>query len=277
MHRNNFFKSMTASVLMLMMVVSVGCTQVDAGAIGVQTWFGSAQNDTLPPGLHFTHFYGVTEMSTRTQEIKEELSVPTNEGLIAGLDVSVLFHLDSKKAVELFKNTGDDKRYKQEVLEPIIRSIVRDVVSGFKAEDLYTHNRLQVAKSAVEQLKPKFEERGLVLEQVLIRDLRLPQKLKEAIETKLSMDQEAQQMAYKLRTAELEAKRKAIEAQGVADAQKIIANGLTQEYLTWKYIETLKELVNSPNNTVIITPMDQKLTPMLQIQQPQPVQILQKK
>jgi regulator of protease activity HflC (stomatin/prohibitin superfamily) len=108
-------------------------------------------------------------------------------------------------------------------------------------------------------------EPAIIVERVLLRNVDPPEKLKQAIQAKLEAEQEAQKMAFILEKERMEAERKRVEAKGIADAQKIIANSLSPEYLQWYYIEALRKLVDSPNNSTIILPFDQKLTPLLPI------------
>jgi regulator of protease activity HflC (stomatin/prohibitin superfamily) len=257
--------TLAAGTLALSMM-TCGWTTVPAGHVGVRSMMGDVRAEEFDQGFHPKNpLEHVVEMTTRTQEIKEAMQVPTNEGLIAGLEVSVLYHLNGTKADEVYVKLGDDKAYQENFIAPTIRSTGRDIVANYKAEDLYSNKREEIALRMAKQLETEFDKRNIVLEKVLIRDLKLPDKLTAAIQEKMGMEQEALKMDYTLQKESKESERKRIEAHGIADAQTIIAKSLTPEYLQWKYIETLEQTVNSPNNTTVILPFDQKLTPMLPV------------
>lgn len=243
-----------------------GWTTIPAGHVGVRSRFGDVQESELTAGFHLKNpLDSIIDMSVRTREIKEETTVPTNEGLIASLDVSVLYHLDPQRANEVYAQLGDDTQYEENVVSPLARSEIRDVVAGYSSEDLYTTRRQEISQEIMARLDEELGRRGFILENVLLRDVDLPERIIEAIEEKLSAEQAAQQMVYVLQRETQEAERRRIEADGIAQAQEIISGSLTAEYLQWKYIETLQAVVGSPNNTVVIMPYDTNLTPMLQI------------
>ncbi|MEK6879285.1 MAG: prohibitin family protein [Nanoarchaeota archaeon] len=242
------------------------CTIVPAGNVAVQHTFGSVRNVELNPGLSFINpLSSVVKIQTRTQELKESIKVPTKEGLMAGLDVSILYKIDLSKADEIYKTLGVD--YTNVVISPNLRNVARDVVANYGSEDLYSVNRAKIASDITSQLMEVYQQRGIILESVLLRDVSLPNEVTAAIDRKISAKQAAEQMQYVLQKEEQESERKRVEAKGIADAQKIIAESLNNEYLTWKYIESINNLANSENTTFVITPYDQKLIPMLPLQE----------
>jgi len=247
-----------------------GVRTVDAGYVGVKSLFGRVDPVELESGLHFTKPFGferVTQMTTRTREVKEPLKVPTSEGLtVEKLDVSVLYHVQKDKADEVYVKLGDDGQYEENVVRPLVRSVVRDVVSGFKSEDLYNQaKRGEIAAEIHQRLSGEMEERGLVLEDILIRDLQLPKELEDAITAKLKAQQETLRMDFEIEKEKKEAEKRTTQAQGIADAQRIISQSLDQNYLTWNYIENLEKIVSGNNATIVVLPFDQKLIPMLPI------------
>lgn len=147
-----------------------------------------------------------------------------------------------------------------------MRNITRDVVAGYSSEDLYGPNRPKIGAEIESKLRDVYGKRGIELESVLLRDVKLPLEVTTAIEQKIKAKQQAEQMEYVLDKERSEAQRKEIEAGGIAAAQEIISKSLTQEYLQWKYIESTKELINSPNSTFVIMPYDTKLIPMLPLE-----------
>lgn len=239
------------------------CAIVPAGHVTVLHTFGKVKKEELNSGLNFpiNPFSSRIKMETRTQEVKESLSVPTKEGLIAKLDVSILYKINPAKADEIYSTLG--VKYSEVVVVPTMRNVVRDVIANYGSEDLYSANRAKMASDMMTQLEKAYDQRGIILENVLLRDVSLPEKVTHAIETKIEAKQAAEQMEYTLQKETQEAERKRVEAKGIADAQTIISKSLTQEYLQWRYITTLEELANSKNTTFVITPLDQKLTPLL--------------
>jgi prohibitin 1 len=242
------------------------CTIVPAGHVTVLSTFGSVNEKELEPGLKWpvNPFSGRVKMSTRTQEVKEPLNVPTKEGLIAGLDISILYKIDPTKADEIYSKLGTD--YSDVVLSPTLRNVARDVIANYGSEDLYSSNRSKIAMDITTKLRESYQERGIILENVLLRDVTLPSEVTAAIERKIGAKQAAEQMQYVLEKETQESERKAVEAKGIADAQKIISESLTSEYLQWRYITTLEGLAGSENTTFVITPYDQKMIPLLPLE-----------
>jgi regulator of protease activity HflC (stomatin/prohibitin superfamily) len=164
-------------------------------------------------------------------------------------------------ASDIFKTIGPN--FESIVILPMFRSAVRGVSVNYDAKSLYTSGREIISKALFDSMEESLAERGFIVENVLIRGIKLPSTLTNAIEDKLKADQEAQRMEFVLEKSKLEADQKRIEAVGIKDANKIIAEGLTASYISWYRIEMLKELVNSPNNTIIIIPEDLKSVPMI--------------
>jgi regulator of protease activity HflC (stomatin/prohibitin superfamily) len=166
------------------------------------------------------------------------------------LEVSVLYHLNPDKAAEVYKTIGPN--YAEIILEPQFRSVSRGVTAGFEAKALYTSERELLASQIQEHLSKIVEPRGITIETAPLRRVGLPQRLSESIEEKLRADQESQRMEFVLTKEKQEAERKRIEAQGIADFQKIVAQGLNDAYLRWKGIEATEKLASSPNAKVVV-------------------------
>lgn len=149
------------------------------------------------------------------------------------------------------------------IVVPNARAAIRDVIAEHKVEDLYTAARERVTSALESELRPKYEARGIVLESVLVRDVKLPPQVSAAIEAKMAAKQAAEQMEWTLAKAKMEVEVKVQEATGIAKAQEIIAKQLSPEYIQWYYIKSLESLVGSPNNTFVILPFDQQLVPLL--------------
>src|SRR5215470_3885410 len=188
--------------------------KVESGNVGVLTLFGKVTGEVLPEGVHLVSAFKTNnEMSIRTQEIKESASVPSSEGLVMNLDTSLIYHLNPDKAAEVFQKIG--AIYETVVIEPTLRAAIRESTASHTANALYTGEREMVAKQISDQLTTQLNQRGLVVESVLLRDIQLPQTLKSSIEAKQQAEQEALAMNFRLQKEKQEAERKRIEAAGI--------------------------------------------------------------
>lgn len=238
------------SIVVLMLLWS-SVVSVPSGHVAVITLFGRVTGKMLDEGIHLINpLAAVHEMSVRTQELKEQASVPSNEGLIVTLDTSLLYRLDAARAAEAFQKIGP--QYVQVVLEPNLRSAIRTVTSMHSANALYTSGREEVAQRIQETLVKELTGRGIIIEAILLRDVQLPQMLKAAIEQKQQAEQESLRMSFILQKEKQEAERKRIEAQGIADFQRIVAVGISQQLLEWKGIEATEKLASSPNAKIVV-------------------------
>jgi len=225
-------------------------TFVPAGHVGIHDLFGDVSADEFYPGLNFKNpFAKVQMMKTQTIELKERSEVPSKEGLIVRLDTSILIRIIDKQADEIYRKIGAN--YVDVVVTPQLRSVIREVTSSYEAKALYTTARLNVTVDIFNELYGALYERGIILEKVLLRDLGLPVTLTNAIEMKLTAEQEIEQKQFEVKKEEQEAQRKRVEAQGIADANEIIAESLTSNYLRWYWIENLDS-----HNSVYYVPVD---------------------
>jgi regulator of protease activity HflC (stomatin/prohibitin superfamily) len=226
-------------------------TVVPAGHVGVVDFFGSVSDSSLKPGINFVNpLARVIKMSIQTQEIMETAQVPSKEGLNIVLDVSVLYHLNPEKAPIIYKTVGEN--YKDIILIPQFRSVIREVTSSFEAKALYTSMRENISVMISRNLTKLVTPRGIEIEATPSRNVTLPQRLMQSIEEKLRAEQESQRMEWILNKEKLEAERKKIEAKGIADFQAIVTLGISDQLLRWKGIEATEKLANSPNTKVII-------------------------
>lgn len=235
------------------LAITLSCTvrTVETGHVGVVTLFGAITGEQLAEGIHLVNpLKRVAELSIRTQENKEHAEVPSSEGLIIALDASLLHRLDPDRAAEVFQKVGPS--YRDVLVSPNFRSVMRAVTAAHAANALYSEAREQVAQQMVEQLKRVLEPRGILVDSVLLRDIRLPDTLKQAIEAKQQAEQDAQRMQFVLQKEKQEAERKRIEAQGVSDFQRIVTQGISEQLLEWKGIEATEKLVGSPNSKIVI-------------------------
>ena len=235
----------------LLAVIGSALMVIPAGHVGVYDLFGKVADQSMPSGIHLVNpLAAVHKISVRTQEVKETVDVPSREGLAVNIDVSLLFSLEPAKAAQVFRSIGP--QYIQVAVVPQFRSVVRDVTSGFDAKALYTAEREFLTQNIQKNLFPLLQERGVRCERILLRKIMLPQKLSAAIESKLEAEQQAEQMKYVLDKEKQEAERKRIEAQGIADYQTIINQGLNENLLKWKGIEATRELARSQNAKVVV-------------------------
>ncbi|HUB02151.1 MAG TPA: prohibitin family protein [Terriglobales bacterium] len=226
-------------------------TRVDSGAVGVLTLFGRVTGEVLPEGLHLINPFKTNhEVSIRTQEIKETASVPSSEGLVIALDTSLIYHLNPDKAAEVFQKIGPN--YVDVLIEPNLRSAIREATASHTANALYSGEREMVAKQIVATLTELLGQRGIVVESILLRDIQLPATLKASIEAKQQAEQEALAMNFRLQKETQEAQRKRIEAQGIRDFQQTVSQGISAQLLEWKGIEATETLAKSSNAKVIV-------------------------
>ena len=211
---------------------------VPAGYVGVVDFFGQVSPRALSSGINFVNpLAKVISLSIRTQEDKETMEVPSKEGLNVALDLSVLYKLDPAKAVEVYKTIGSG--YQEVILIPQYRAAARGVTVSHEAKALYTSERELLTQGIDDSLKNLIANRGVIIERVLLRAITLPTVVSGAIEQKLKAEQDAEKMKFILQKEQLEAERKRIEAGGIRDAQVIINQSLTAQYLHYLWINTL--------------------------------------
>lgn len=233
------------------MVLLSAVTVVPAGHVGVVDLFGVVSSKALTAGPHLViPLSRVHKMSIQTKEEKETAAVPSKEGLIMGLEVSLWFKVDSGKAPELYKTVG--LGYEEVIVRPLLRSALRGVTAAHEAKDLYTSARDEIANLVFVEMEKAAFEKGISIEKVLLRDVRPPETVARAIEAKLKAEQEAEQMKFVLQKERQEADRKRVEAAGVRDFQQIIAQGLSPSLLAWKGIEATEKLANSQNSKIVV-------------------------
>ncbi len=237
---------------------------VGAGEVGVIHTFGEVDTTPRPSGLLFKMPWASMEtMNVRTQQFTMSsasedvgalaggtVNTLTSEGLTVGVDLTVLFRLNFNTAPEVFRDLGP--QYQSVVLLPAIRGAIRDVVAQYSAEDLYTVARATVGDLILSNLVRDLDDRGIVTEQVLLRDITLPAQIRQAIELKLSAEQSIQERAFRVEEAEQEANRRRAEAEGQRDAQALINETLTPEFLQFQYIESL---ANMEGGNIIYVPI----------------------
>ncbi len=240
-----------AILVVVIILLMASTTSIPTGNVGVLTLFGRVTGETLPEGIHLVNpLKSVQKLSIQTQSVKESANVPSNEGLILALDTSLLFRLDKDKAAFVFQTVGDN--YAEKIVEPTLRAAIRASTSAHSANALYTNARELVQQQIQDELRAQLAPRGVIVENVLLRDVQLPAMLKGSIEAKQQAEQDALRMSFILQKEKQEAERKRIEAQGIADFQRIVATGISAQLLEWKGIEATEKLAASSNAKVVI-------------------------
>ena len=261
-----FAKTVRSIAVMIMVAgLLIKCTvQINAGQIGVKSLFGKVQNDVLGSGLHFINpLVEVQRLDIKTQNYTmsgvhdegnqtgdDAIRVLTSDGLEVTIDLTVLYKLLPSEAPKLVRETGVD--YTDKIVRPLTRTKIRDNSVYYEAVSLYSNKRDEFQQRIFKSIEDDFKKRGLVLEQLLVRNITLPASVRATIEQKINAEQDAQKMQFVLLKEKQEAERKRVEAQGIADYQRIINIGLTDQQLQYEQIKAYLELAKSPNSKVII-------------------------
>ena len=238
--------------------------QIDAGEIGVKELFGKVEDDILTSGLNFINpLVDVKRVDIKTQNYTmsgvhdegdkagdDAIRVLTADGLEVVIDLTVLYRVISTDAPKIVKETGLD--FRDKIVRPLTRTKIRDNAVYFTAIDMYSTKRDLFQGRIFKSIEEDFKKRGLVLEQLLVRNITLPATVKGSIEEKIKAEQDAQKMQFVLQKEKQEADRKRVEAQGIADYQKIISTGLGDKQLQYEQIQIMRGLITSPNTKVII-------------------------
>ncbi len=254
------------SLITLMILVliagtaSTGCAVVQQDQVGVKRTFGKLQDRTLDPGLYFVNPFAtrMLRLPVRTQNIEVRLDLPSAEGLTVASEISILYRVDAQKAHEVLSYAGPN--YEEEIILSIFRSAAADVCAKFMAKDMHSGERSDIEQAIKERMMSMLADRGFEIEAVLLKSIKLPTGLSRSIEARMSAEQDSMRMKFILEQERQEAERKQIEARGERDAQRILAEGLSEEVLRWRAIEAFLLLSTSPNAKVVITNTN---TPML--------------
>jgi len=250
-------------------------TIIPAGKVGVVHLFGKVRDNELHSGFHIINpLVRVTDMTIRTEEYTMSIASSegkrqgddsilslTKEGLSVELDVTVLYRLMPDTASDVYKELGT--KYEEKIIRPQIRTAIRNVASLYTAKEIYGEKRLEVSTSIEAQLSNNLTKRGIEVEQILLRNVNLPNELAKAIESKLTAEQQIEQKNFEVEVAKKEAERKIAEAEGIKKSQEIINRSLTSAYLKWYSIEMMKSLVGSENTTFLFIPTDSSGTPII--------------
>ena len=253
--------------VVLFLGIMLSCfVQVDAGHVGVKSLFGNVKNEVMRSGLNFkSPLVDVQELDIRTQTytmsgVQDEghrsgddaIRVLTADGLEVTIDLSVLYRLVPESRPKLIREIGAN--YEDKIVRPITRTRIRDNAVYYEAVSLFSNKRDEFQQRIFKTIDDDFRKRGLMLENLLVRNITLPAPVKAAIERKIEAEQEAQKMQFVLQKEKQEAERKRVEAQGISDYQRIISESLTERQLQYEQIKAFKELAGSQNAKIIVMP-----------------------
>jgi regulator of protease activity HflC (stomatin/prohibitin superfamily) len=252
-------------LLLILIGLATACfVQIPAGKVGVKSLFGKIETDYLQSGLHVVNpLVKVTEIDIKTlnytmsgvhdegnKDGDDAIRVLTADGLEVTIDLTVLFRVVPGEAPRLLQQTGED--FIDKIVRPLTRTKIRDNSVYYDAVALYSTKRDEFQTRIFKSIESDFNKRGLILEQLLVRNITLPNSVKASIESKINAEQDAQKMEFVLQKEKQEAERKRVEAQGIADYQRIISSGLTDKQLQYEGIKAQLELAKSDNAKIVI-------------------------
>ncbi|MFT6143563.1 MAG: regulator of protease activity HflC (stomatin/prohibitin superfamily) [Myxococcota bacterium] len=241
-------------LFLLLTLLSTACaTTIRPGEVGVRTQFGKMTENSRGPGLAVYSPFGTRfiRVPIRTRNVEITLDLPSREGLNVRADVSILYRLDPAQVPALIETVGVE--YERSIVIPVFRSAAADMSARYVAKDMHSGERSAIEQAILDRMTEQLGDRGIVVESVLLKSISLPPGLYMAVEDKLEAEQQAQRMEFVLQREELEAERRRIEAAGVRDSQRILAEGLSDEILALRSIEAFQQLSESPNAKIIIT------------------------
>ncbi|WP_341227604.1 prohibitin family protein [uncultured Arcticibacterium sp.] len=255
-------------VLLVLGALSKAVIQIDPGQVGVQALFGEVKEGTLQSGLNIVNpLVEIKAFDIKTQNYTmsgvndagnagddDAIKALSEDGLEVTIDLTVLYRIIPSSAPSIYRELGTS--YRDLIVRPIARTRIRDLAANYEAVSLYSSKREEFQAKIFEAIDNDFTSRGLVLEQLLVRNITLPESVKKAIESKINAEQDAQKMEFVLQKEQQEAERKRVEARGIADYQKIITSTLTTKQLQYEAILAQKALAESPNAKIVIMGSD---------------------
>ncbi len=242
-------------LILLFVIITKSAITIDSGEAGVLfETFGDGVVIDEPPmgeGFHLVAPWNkVFVYEVRQQELFEKMKVLSSNGLEIQIDASAWYEPVYNELGNLHQSLGQD--YLQRVIQPAIRSAARSVVGRYTPEQLYSSKRDAIQDEIFAETKKILSKQYVQLNEVLVRDVTLPNTIKDAIERKLKQEQESLEYEFRLVTASKEAEKVRIEAQGKADANKILSASLTDKILQDKGIDATIKLSQSPNTKVVV-------------------------
>ncbi|MFI5076784.1 MAG: prohibitin family protein [Vicinamibacteria bacterium] len=262
-------------VVALLAVIAASVVVIPAGHVGVQVLFGKVQPTALTEGIQLINpLVDVVKMSVQTETYTmsatssegavggdDSIQALSSDGLLMPLDITIAYRLVGGDAPLVYRNIGAD--YVDKIIRPASRTAVREAIAGFTAQEAYStkrealpqkmHDLLTERMGALLRQREDFKgATGFIVDQVMLRKIQLPDKVKNAIEAKLEAAQQSEQMQFVLEKERQEAERKRIEAKGVSDFQTIVSQSINANLLQWKGIEATETLAKSQNAKVVV-------------------------
>lgn len=244
---------MRITFIALLCMTMASCVVVRQDEVAVKRKIGKLVGDPVSEGsrLYNPLFAKYIIIPIRNVNKKIDLDIPSKEGLTIRSEMSILYRVDPKGVKRLLREVGEN--YEEDLIAPVFRSALADISAKFMAKDMHTGERAEIENAVQELMEETLSDKGIIIERVLMKRIVLPATLTAAIEEKLAAEQDAQRMEFILQRERQEAERKKIEASGIAESQKILSQGLSEQVLQFQMIEAFNKLSNSPNSKVIIT------------------------
>ena len=231
---------------------------INVGEVGVKHFMGRVDPTPLDQGVHLINpFASIEKMSVREQSFPvdggiERIEAQTSEQLNVMLEISMLYRIDGANAPDLYDRIGTERQITSRIVLNAVRNGVRDAVATKSINDIFSPNRREVANDMKREIQAKAGDRIEVID-VFVRDVQAPPSVREAIEEKLQREQQVAAEVFQTEIIQERARQQAEEAKGIAEAQKIISEGLTPAYLTFFYIQQLTQM---PEGTVVYVPTE---------------------
>ncbi len=247
---------LTILIIVGVIFISKSYVNIPYGEAGVvwKRFGGGTVIDEPPLGEGFRFIAPWNRVYTynikQQEEFESGMRVLSSNGLEISLDVSVLYQPKIDELGMLHKTKGEN--YLNIVIVPEIRAVARSVIGRYTPEQLYSSKRDAIQNEIYEETMRKVENQHVQLNAVLVRDVTLPTSIKEAIQRKLTQEQEALEYEFRLEKARQEAEKVRIEAEGKAVANRLLAASLTPNILRDKGIEATLMLAESPNTKIIV-------------------------
>ena len=257
-------------VLLVLMFGQRFVHSVPAGHVGVAILFGDVQEEVYPEGLHIVNpFLSWKDLDARQDTFKiSQLEMPTRDQLLSKVDLSIQWRLDSSRAADIIRDTGDKDRLIQVHLHPKARSLVRALGTQIeRAEDLFKDEvRNNLAVQIETELTSYVADKGIVVDSVLLRNINLPPVLADAIGRKKEREQEVERQRAELERVKLEQEQQVAQAEALRRAAqedakrlRILADAKAYEistinlaasgnpaYIQLQSLEALKKMAEDP-------------------------------
>lgn len=242
-------------VILAIILISKSAITIGAGEAGVlyKTFSDGVVIDEPPLGEGFhlvAPWNKVIRYEVRQQELFEKMKVLSSNGLEIQIDASAWYYPIYNELGMLHQKLGEN--YLGRVIQPAIKSAARSVVGRYTPEQLYSSKRDAIQDEIFAETKKILDEQHILLKEILVRDVTLPNTIKDAIERKLKQEQESLEYEFRLVTAAKEAEKVIIEAEGKAESNRILSASLTDKILQDKGIDATLKLADSPNTKVIV-------------------------